>query len=139
MIVADNGASWFISGAPDPRWNDDALHEIKQVKGSDFEVVDTRALDPAKPLVRVGRATTIKVRQSIRRWGWFSDPRGDSWTVRVDYGDGSKRRTLAFAGDKRFRLTHKYQKRGRFRVRVWVTNGDGATGSRSFVVNVRRR
>jgi hypothetical protein len=44
MIVADNGSSWFISGAPDPRWNDDALHTIGGVKGSDFEVVDTSQL-----------------------------------------------------------------------------------------------
>ena len=39
MIVADNGSDWFISGAPDPRWNDDELGALKQIKGSDFEVV----------------------------------------------------------------------------------------------------
>jgi len=39
MIVADNGGDWFISGAPDPRWNDDNLRAIKKVKGSAFEVV----------------------------------------------------------------------------------------------------
>ncbi|HXY55494.1 MAG TPA: hypothetical protein VEM40_12570 [Nitrospirota bacterium] len=40
MFVADNGSSWFISGAPDPRWNNDALvSELGSVKGSDFEVV----------------------------------------------------------------------------------------------------
>ena len=40
MIVADNGSNWFISGAPDPRWNNDALvSELKSVHGSDFEVV----------------------------------------------------------------------------------------------------
>lgn len=41
MIVADNGSNWYISGAPDPRWDDDELHELGQVKGRDFEVVDT--------------------------------------------------------------------------------------------------
>jgi hypothetical protein len=41
MIVADNGSDWFISGAPDPRWNDDALHKIGKIKGHDFEAVDT--------------------------------------------------------------------------------------------------
>jgi hypothetical protein len=46
MIVADNGSNWFISGAPDPRWNDDALHAIGAVHGSDFEVVDTSQLRP---------------------------------------------------------------------------------------------
>jgi len=39
MILADNGSSWFISGAPDPRWSDDDLNTLKQIKGSSFEVV----------------------------------------------------------------------------------------------------
>ena len=39
MIVADNGSDWFISGSPDPRWNDDELHTLTRVKGVDFEVV----------------------------------------------------------------------------------------------------
>jgi len=41
MIVADNGGDWFLSGAPDPRWNDENLATLKQVKGSDFEAVFT--------------------------------------------------------------------------------------------------
>jgi len=39
MMVADNGGDWFLSGAPDPRWNDDDLQTLKRVKGRDFEVV----------------------------------------------------------------------------------------------------
>jgi hypothetical protein len=39
MIVADNGSNWFVSGAPDPRWNDSDLHNLSAIKGSDFEVV----------------------------------------------------------------------------------------------------
>jgi hypothetical protein len=39
MIVADNGSSWFVSGAPDPRWNDAQLEELKRVPGTAFEVV----------------------------------------------------------------------------------------------------
>jgi hypothetical protein len=40
MMMADNGSNWFISGAPDERWNNDTLHsELGSVKGSDFEVV----------------------------------------------------------------------------------------------------
>jgi hypothetical protein len=41
LIVADNGSSWYITGAPDPRWNDNNLEEIKRVPGSAFEAVDT--------------------------------------------------------------------------------------------------
>lgn len=40
MIVADNGANWFVSGAPDPRWNNtDLVTQLRQVSGSNFEVV----------------------------------------------------------------------------------------------------
>jgi hypothetical protein len=39
MFVADNGSNWFISGAPDPRWDDDDLDQLKRVPGSAFEVV----------------------------------------------------------------------------------------------------
>ena len=40
MFMADNGANWFLSGAPDPRWNNDRLRkELGSVRGSDFEVL----------------------------------------------------------------------------------------------------
>jgi hypothetical protein len=39
MFVADNGLSWVLSGAHDPRWNDDEIRTIRSVKGSDFEVI----------------------------------------------------------------------------------------------------
>jgi hypothetical protein len=44
MILADNGSSWYISGAPSRGWNNDDLHTLGQVKGSDFEAVDTSSL-----------------------------------------------------------------------------------------------
>jgi hypothetical protein len=39
MIVADNGGDWFVSGAPDPRWNGQNLEALKKIKGRDFEVI----------------------------------------------------------------------------------------------------
>ena len=39
MILADNGGGFFVSGAPDPRWNDSSIDTMKRIKGSDFEVV----------------------------------------------------------------------------------------------------
>jgi len=44
MFLADNGAAWYISGAPDERWDNDALHGLSQLRGSDFEAVDQSAL-----------------------------------------------------------------------------------------------
>ena len=41
MILADNGSPWFFSGTSDVRWDDDELNELKSLRGSDFEVVNT--------------------------------------------------------------------------------------------------
>jgi hypothetical protein len=40
LIVADNGSDWYVSGAPHPRWDDDQLRHLRNLRGSDFEVVD---------------------------------------------------------------------------------------------------
>jgi len=40
MIVADHGSNWYVSGAPDERWNNNTLvSELRQVTGQNFEVV----------------------------------------------------------------------------------------------------
>jgi hypothetical protein len=46
MIVADNGANWYISGAPDRHWSNDALHTLGRITGRDFVVVNTSRLRP---------------------------------------------------------------------------------------------
>jgi hypothetical protein len=39
MMVADNGGAFFVTGAPDPRWNDANIDMMKQLHATDFEVV----------------------------------------------------------------------------------------------------
>ena len=47
MLLADNGSSWYVSGASDRRWSNDQLHTLARVHGSDFEVVKpARAVHP---------------------------------------------------------------------------------------------
>jgi hypothetical protein len=62
LIVADNGSSWYVTGAPDPGWADDDLHSLRRVRGADFEVVDTSSLPrpgarraPTRPSPRAAR------------------------------------------------------------------------------------
>ena len=45
MILADNGSAWYLSGAPDDRWDNSVLvGELRRVLGSDFEAVDESSL-----------------------------------------------------------------------------------------------
>jgi hypothetical protein len=46
MLVSDNGSDWYITGSPNPGWRNDDLRTLGRVKGSEFEVVDTRTLRP---------------------------------------------------------------------------------------------
>ena len=149
MIVADNGSSWYVSGAPDPRWDDDALHEISRVKGSDFEVVEstgTAALPrpaprptSAAPLVKLGATGRVRTGRTFSRTGRFTDAQGRSWTASVDYGAGGGTKRLSIASVKRFALKHAYKRAGTYTVVVRVKSSAGLTGSARLKVVVTRR
>lgn len=44
IVLADNGSNWYVSGAPDERWDNDMLHLLNDVTGDDFEAVDTSVM-----------------------------------------------------------------------------------------------
>lgn len=47
MFLADNGSNMYISGSPDPRWNNDLLaSELGSVKSANFEVVKMGTIIP---------------------------------------------------------------------------------------------
>ncbi len=46
MILTDNGSNFYISGATDPRWDDDDLNFLKTIPGNDFEAIATGTLTP---------------------------------------------------------------------------------------------
>jgi plastocyanin len=90
LILADNGSNWYISGASDPNFNDDDLHTLGTLHGSDFEVVDTSSLvngsDSSTRNVNVGQGgtnfvdtvsgtstTTIPINTTVV-WNWVSGP-----------------------------------------------------------------
>jgi hypothetical protein len=61
MFVADNGSSWYLSGTTDNRWNNDDLHALTSIPGSDFEVVDESALQLSPDSAQVNGTPTAVV------------------------------------------------------------------------------
>jgi hypothetical protein len=59
MLLADNGQSWFLTGVPDTRWDDELWSTIKRVKGSDLEAVDTSSLMITPNSAQAGTVATI--------------------------------------------------------------------------------
>jgi len=77
MMVADNGSNWFVSGAPDPGWNDTDINTLKTLHGSDFEAIDTSSMDPSinttPPAVPHGLAAVAGSNQVVLSWSANTD------------------------------------------------------------------
>lgn len=96
LIIADNGASWFFHGEPDPRWNNTELRQLMNVKGSDFEAVDVSSLmiDPdsgqakqSGAAVAVAPASATVVTQATRQ---FTANQTVTWLVNGVKGGNSE-------------------------------------------------
>lgn len=46
MMLADNGGNWYITGAGDAGWDDNDLHNLNKIHGTDLEVIETGPLTP---------------------------------------------------------------------------------------------
>jgi len=134
MMVADNGADWYVGGSPDPRWDDEALSAIREVKGSDFEVVDSRLLAPKVLTVSLPATAAVREGYAWTLAGSFADEIGSAWTATVDYGAG--REPLGVAPGKSFVLAHTWLDDGEYRVPVTVTSDLACTSEAGVVVDV---
>ena len=90
------------------------------------------------PTVNLGGPVELTFDPTLRRSGTFSDPgTTETYWATVDYGDGSGGRVLALDG-KAFVLDHTYGTPGTYTVSVTVTDSEGASGSATLAVTVRK-
>ena len=139
MILADNGPDNFISGAPDPRWNNDALRELMKVSTKDLEVVEMHhrlkkdaPSGTAKRLVEVlAEVRNLKYKENARhgRQGMVGERTDAEIGVHaIRGGDVIGDHTVIFAGlGERIELTHKASDRaifarGALRAAQWVVS-----------------
>jgi hypothetical protein len=66
MMLADNGSAWYLSGAPDSRWDNTDLHNLASLVGSDFEAVDVSGLmiDPNSGQAKQSNTVSVTVSPS---------------------------------------------------------------------------
>jgi hypothetical protein len=86
MILSDNGAPWYVTGVPDEQWDNDALHTLHQLKGSDFEAVNCSSLmiDPDSGQARTPPVSTSSPDEiGVYRDGvWYLDNDGSgTWNT----------------------------------------------------------
>ena len=99
VILADNGSPWYISGTPDEHWDNDALHALGRLRGSDFEAVQTAGLmdqrglgggPPGRHKATANRAGRGPPGRGSRRW-----PAGRSGSVDASRASSSSPRSRA--------------------------------------------
>lgn len=45
IVLTDHGSEWYVTGAPDERWNNEELHWLDEnLRGLEFEAVDTSGM-----------------------------------------------------------------------------------------------
>jgi hypothetical protein len=141
MMVADNGADWYVSGAPDARWDDDVLRALGGVTGADFEVVDSRALLPGAFYVSLPAMATAREGARWTRAGGFFDGTGASWTASVEYaGGGEEPLPLTSGGEGQsgaFVLSRTWPDDGRHAIDVTVSNELARAATATVAVTVK--
>lgn len=88
------------------------------------------------PTIAVGGNETVQHDGVFHRTGTITDPGQDTFTVRIDYGDGSRAETENVHRKDTFKMHHKYRAPGRYQVKVTVRDDDGGVTVRSFFITL---
>ncbi len=90
------------------------------------------------PTVNLGGAVDLTFDPTLHQSGTFSDPgTTETYYATVNYGDGSGGMALVLTGNS-FLLDHTYATAGTYTVAVAVTDSEGASGSATLAVTVRK-
>jgi hypothetical protein len=87
------------------------------------------------PAFSLGSAITAVEADVINRLVQITDPDNDSWTISIDYGDGTSE-TIGPQTGKSFFLNHAYGDNGEFAIVVSVSDGSNVAGPESLPVTV---
>ena len=115
--------------------------DVQVCDGRDASNCDTDSTDVfvsnLAPQISTGGSATILEGTLLSRTGTFYDPGSDTWTAKVDYGDGGGVRPLALASAG-FTLEHVYTDGDNdpYTVTVCVADDDGGEDCNSFSVDV---
>jgi len=96
----------------------------------------TVTVNNVAPAVDAGVDQTVAEGALVDFAGTLTDPGADSWTLKVDYGDGTAVEELDLNDAKIFATSHTYSDGGSYTVIVTVTDDDGGEGTDTLVVTV---
>jgi len=93
----------------------------------------TLTVNNTAPVVSAGSDVGVPAGETFTSYGSFSDLGADTFTGRVNYGDGTGWQSLPLINST-FAFDHAFPSNGLYQVTVEITDDDGATGSDSLRV-----
>jgi Tol biopolymer transport system component len=127
------GSKWmdtsltYMSSVEDHVWKEDYCENTNPSPGP----------NPTDPTVIISASQkTIKEGETFSGAGTIVVNTSKTWTVTVDYGDGSELVELSAASNEQFKLAHVYGDNGEYVLTVSVDNENGDPISKNIIVTV---
>jgi PKD domain-containing protein/thrombospondin type 3 repeat protein len=138
----DNGNS-ATGVTAENTWDDDGSYmadlTVTDPSGAYSTQQATVTIHNVAPTVVLGAMSTELTLDASTGSGSFSDPGVDTWTVTVDYGDGSPAAVTANAPEGAIALSHAYAGDGNYTVTVRVDDGDGGVTDATTTAEILNR
>jgi hypothetical protein len=140
-ITADGEGGFIVTGSHTwAKWGFYPMTVTVQLVAEPFDTFHwdgTAEVGDVLPIVYDGGpGATITVGSTFTSWCVFRDPGADTWTVIVDYGDGSDLQSLTVSPDNPFTVSHTYTTVGEFYVRAMIYDTGGAGEGATWIVTV---
>jgi hypothetical protein len=96
MVLADNGSPFFMSGAPDPGFNNSDLNALRSIPGSAFEAVDVSSLKISSTSYAVAGASPPPTAPQNTAWPVLSGTARAGQTLQSSTGTWTGTAPLTF-------------------------------------------
>jgi len=97
MVLADNGSPFFMSGAPDPGWNNSDLNALKAIPGSAFEAIDVSSLKLSNTSYALASAVPPPTAPVNTAWPALSGTARDGQTLSTTNGTWTGTAPITFS------------------------------------------
>ncbi len=114
--------------------------EIKLVdaEGDSYEDSFQAEVANVPPTVQLEPIWNMFIGSTFTGRGSFTDPGADTWTVEIDFKDGSEPGEASLNPDKTFSFSYSYRASGTYNIEAVVRDDDGGIGRGSQRVTVLR-